>query len=138
MATTPRELDEFFTIANKAECPSEYLGAVIVNVPTGKYIRKYIDYAVSDSFPSFDVLNVGAKNDGYHRSLAGAQLLNRHVALQFDAIVSDTMPEPQKISAFKHLYSQLCTEEAELLILILTKNLASVYTNLTHEELCKV
>lgn len=126
-------LDEILTSANNNVNPIEYLRDKIKST---YYLKYYIELSVSDKFTSIDINNIQLKQYSYHRSMAGAVLLNKQtVNIVKSVIMNDEAKDSSKILQFKALSEMLFEEESKILKAILTKNLVSIFKNLTHEVL---
>ena len=128
--THPSMLHEILSRVNSS---SDVLAALKSQYATS-YVKYYMELAVSDSFTTIDVLNVTIKDYNYHISMAGALLLNRQTV----NIISNVIMAPEgnivtKLVQFRALSEMLYAEEAKILKNILTKNLPSMYENITHE-----
>ena len=133
--TTPRDLDEFLAKINASDTPkrSDALKRCNRDVP---YFQRYIRIACDERWPAFDVKELEYTDYGYHRSMAGTRLLNRHTFNQIDSIVLNQTNVEAAKKQLKTMLEMLCTEEAKVLIGVLTKDLTSVYPNITHEDIC--
>lgn len=100
------------------------------------YLRQYIELNVSDEWISIDVANIHPKEYNYHRSMAGAFLLNRFTWNNVCNILMNPIAKDEsKAKQFIALSEMLFSEESAILKHVLTKTLSDKYTNLTHERL---
>jgi hypothetical protein len=99
------------------------------------YFKNYMELLVSDKWTTVDVNTVDYTSYGYHRSMAGALLLNRQswnivLTVLMNPLASNVIKEKQ----FKALMEMLYENEASILLAILTKNLESLYPNITFSK----
>ena len=133
--THPKMLDEVLAQINSLH-PDNTVSALKSAYTLYPYVRKYIELNVSEIWTSIDIQECIVKDYGYHRSLAGSFLSNRHT---WGNIVNILMnPEAKDVSK-KKLYTSLSEmlycEEADILKNVLLKTLSEKYSNLTHEKL---
>lgn len=105
-------------------------------IKTVPYMKFYMESAVDDIHVTIDLPE--AKHNDYHRSMAGALLLNRAT----QSVVEGAIRNPRvtanvKRKQYMALSEMLFVTEAVILTAILTKNLESVYPTLTHEFICE-
>lgn len=107
------------------------LVALCTNVP---YVKFYMEITVNDNFLTFDLPE--AKTNDYHRSMAGALLLSRGSSQLVDVMFDSKASVNIKRKQYTALMSMLYAGEAEILKRVVTKDLSSIYENLTHEFIC--
>lgn len=129
--THPKMLDEIFSYVNEALSPD----IALVEVLKQPYVREYLQLCVDNTWTVFDVDSVSDVQEyNYHRSMAGAFLLNRHTWNTIDqVIIAKGTGIKAKAKQFKALSEMLYSGEAKILRAILTKNIQSLYPNMTHE-----
>lgn len=122
-------LDELLkTVTTKDE-----LAVLIKTVP---YLKGYMEAAVDDVYLTIDLPAV--KHNDYHRSMAGALLLNRATSSVFEGVLRGAKVTANvKRKQYTALSEMLYVNEAVIMTAILTKDLASVYPALTHELICE-
>jgi len=133
MKVATYQLDELLDQVNSAENVKNKL-LEILTIP---YVRDYIELNVNDVFINFDIENI--KFNDYHRSMAGTLLLNRNTVATLKVILveSETISIEKKLRLLRNLCEMLYVGEAKILISVLSKNLTSLYPNITHELICK-
>lgn len=100
------------------------------------FIREYLEMAVSDVWTTLDVESIVTKNYSYHISMAGAFMLNRHTyTVVSEVIMRKEVANSAKLTQFTALSEMLFEEEAKILRAILSKNLTSLYQNITFEAI---
>ena len=103
-----------------------------------EYIKFYIESSVNDTWTLVDIESLDIKLNEYHRSMAGAFLINRHtVQIVRDVILAQTGSVLSKTKQFLALSNMLFIEEAKILEAALKKDLESVYPKLTHKLICE-
>lgn len=128
-----RFLDEILDEVNASENPVQSL-----NTMDRPYLKEVLSVNVSDVWPKFDVDNVVFTQFNYHRSMAGAFLLNRHTWNILDKVLLNQEGNlSTKEKQFKALSEMICVGESNILRNLLKKNLTSLYPNITHEVLCE-
>lgn len=133
ISTHPKMLDEILFGANICSDPVQYLKDMIKD---NHYLKGYLELAASDKWSSIDVDEIKTKQYSYHRSMAGALLLNKQTWNIITGIIMNVnAKDATKIIQYKALSEMLYEAEANILTAILTKNLVSIYTSLTHEVL---
>ena len=126
--THPPMLDELFESINNSENVVEDIKAAM-NL---SYFGYYIKLAVSDEWTTLDIEEVKFKEYEYHRSMAGSLLLNRQtVNIMENILMKKDIPNRTKAVQFKALSEMLYSGESKILSTILTKNLDSIYPNIT-------
>lgn len=135
MKVANKQLDEILSEVNSAEDVEAALRTVI-NHP---YISFYLGQLINENWPDFDVNEVVFTQHDYHRSMAGALLLNRQTANVYLAIFMNTgVPLKTKKHQCQALLEMLCKGESDILRALLTKDLQSIYPNITHKILNNV
>ena len=98
------------------------------------YIKKYLEMSVSDIWTTIDTTTIVCEKNDFHVSMAGTFLLNRQTfTVISEVIMNATAKESAKIVQFKALSEMLYSEEAKILSCILTKNLNSLYPNISFQ-----
>lgn len=130
------QLDELLQQVNDSADVESALSTLIKN---DVYARAYIDHAVNDSFVEVDLPESAYTYSTYHRSLAGMRLCTK-TSLQIfnDILINPESLHKTKRFQLKNLLEMLHSGEAKILNAIITKNLTSLYPNITHELMCKV
>jgi hypothetical protein len=101
-------------------------------------IKFYIDASVNDTWTPVDIESLTIKYNDFHRSMAGAFLINRHtIQIVRDVILAQTGSMPVKIKQFLALSSMLYIEEAKILKAVIDKDLQSLFPKLTHKLICE-
>jgi len=96
------------------------------------YVREYLELNVSPDWTTLDINTVEFKNYDYHISMAGSLLLNRQtVNIMENILMKKDIPNRTKAVQFKALSEMLYSGESKILSAILTKNLDSIYPNIT-------
>lgn len=133
--THSKGLDEILKEVNDSENPSQSLKEIL----SSPFIGKYINWAVSDAWSTLDVDECKFKQYDYHRSMAGALLLNSRTMSIFEQVLfnSSASNHTKKIQ-YKALSEMLFKGESDLVKAILKKDIQSLYPNLTHELICGV
>lgn len=133
--THPKMLDEILDIVNSStDVPTALRGAMLV-----PYFKNYMLLAVSDKWTTLDIDTVEFKNYGYHRSMAGALLLNRQSWKIVESILMmPSVKQTTKANQFKALSEMLYEGESKILSAILVKDLTTLYPNITHDILVEV
>lgn len=130
------QLDELLQQANDAENPAEILKSL---VNESKFIRKYLEMYVSDEWCKFDPDKVKWNPSTYHRSMAGALLINAPtLRIVTDVLFAERVTLHTKSHHYKSIMEMLCIGEAKILEAILKKNLPDLYPNLTFEVINSV
>ena len=102
------------------------------------YLRQYLELSVSDVWTTLDIDSIETMNYSYHISMAGAFLLNRHTyTVVSEVIMREAVLDTAKSIQFKALSEMLFEGESKILRAILTKNLTSLYPNITFDALVK-
>lgn len=105
---------------------------------TSEYVKFYIDAAVNETWTPIDIDKLDIKLNDYHRSMAGAFLINRHtVQIVRDVILAKSGSMVVKNKQFLALSNMLFAEEAKILEAVLKKDLTSLYPKLTHKMICE-
>jgi hypothetical protein len=103
-----------------------------------EYIKFYIESSVSETWTPIDIDKLDVKFNEYHRSMAGAFLINRHtVQIVRDVIMAETGSMIVKNKQFLALSNMLFIEEAKILGAVLKKDLQSLFPKLTHALICE-
>jgi hypothetical protein len=132
--THPKMLDETLTVINTS---NDVLAALITALKE-PYVREYIELAVSPKWTSLDVGAVKFKEYEYHRSMAGAFLINRQTwNIVSSVIMNPLVKESTKEIQFKALSEMLFADESKVLMAVLKKNLSELYPNITFELIIK-
>lgn len=133
--THPKMLDEILDIVNSSvDVPAALRGAMLV-----PYFKDYMLLTVSDKWTTLDIGTVEFKNYGYHRSMAGALLLNRQSWKIVESILMiPSVKQTTKANQFKALSEMLYEDESKILSAILVKDLTTLYPNITHDMLVEV
>jgi len=130
--THPKMLDETLAIINTS---CDVLAALVAALKE-PYVREYIELAVSPKWTSLDVDTVKFKEYQYHRSMAGAFLINRQTwNIIATVIMNPLVKDSSKEIQYKALSEMLFADESKILTAILKKNLSSLYPNLKFEIL---
>lgn len=130
ISTHPKSLDEILSFVNSS---TDVLLA-LQNSFRVPYVKGYIELAASDEWPTVDISDIAFKQYEYHRSMAGALLLNRQTwNIMVSVIMNAGAKDSTKITQFKALSEMLFVDESKLLSAILTKNIHSIYPNITFE-----
>jgi hypothetical protein len=130
VSTHPKMLHEVLNVINEHDDPVSALKACLHL----SYVRQYLELAVSDDWSTLDVANTPTRSFGYHISMAGAFLLNRHTyTVVSEVIMRESVSDSAKAIQFKALMEMLYEEEAKIFYAILTKNLTSLYPQITFE-----
>lgn len=125
-------LDEILAIINDSEDVVSSLQSAF-KIP---YVKGFIELAVSDNWPSIDIDTINFKQYEYHRSMAGAMLLNRQTwNIIVSVIMNPDAKDTTKTVQFKALSEMLYVDESKALFAILNKNIHSVYPNITFEAI---
>ncbi len=133
ISTHQKMLDEILFSANNCSEPAQYLKDMIKE---NHYLKGYLELAVSNKWSTIDVDKIETKQYSYHRSMAGALLLNKHTWNIIAGIIMNVeAKDATKIIQYKALSEMLHETESKILTAILTKNLVSIYPSLTHEVL---
>lgn len=133
--THPHMLDEILSEINKSQNPEERISHHLKNT---SFFRDYMVIATDDVWCSVDPTTIEFKQYSYHRSMAGAFLLNRHtMSIVKSVILADDVPDEKKIIQMKALFTMLYEGEYEVLNCIFQKNLEAFYPVLTHEFISK-
>lgn len=102
------------------------------------YLQPYFHIMVSDVWPNVDVDTIEYKDYGYHRSMAGAMLLNRQTSNIFMSVIMDPkVDEKIQTKQIKGLMEMLYAGEAKILKAFLKKNITELYPNITFEAINK-
>ena len=102
------------------------------------YFKGYMELAVNDVFPTFDTAEVIFKQYDYHRSMAGAFLLNRQTwNIISNVIMTDNVATATKMKQFRALSEMLYIGESAMLSAIINKNITSLYPNVTFAAICE-
>ena len=100
------------------------------------FLRNYIELSVSENWSSLDIHKIVPTNYEYHRSLAGALLLNRRTWSIVDGVImNESASSVIKTKQYKAIMEMLYSLEAEVFKHILLKTLPDLYPNLTHSTL---
>lgn len=133
ISTHKHMLDEILTGAVNSKSMIQYLKEAI---KTTSYLRGYLELAVSGDWSSIDVDKIETKQYSYHRSMAGALLLNKQTWNIVNGIIMNiNAKDSTKTVQYKALSEMLYENESKILTAVLTKNLVSIYPTLTHEVL---
>ena len=98
------------------------------------YFKGYMELAVNDTFPTFNVDDVHFKQYDYHRSMAGAFLLNRQTwNIVSNVIMVDKVATTTKLKQFKAISEMLFVGESHALTAIIKKDITSLYPNITFD-----
>jgi hypothetical protein len=128
-------LDELLESANTAESPVFYLKGLYKSSP---YIKHYMTLSVSETWSTIDINEIKITDYSYHRSMAGALLLNKqNWNIVANVIMSTIAKESSKVTQFKALSEMLYSGERDILKAVLTKDLSSLYPNLSHKVICE-
>jgi hypothetical protein len=128
ISTHPKMLDEILSQANALSDP---VASIISNLDVS-YVRGYLELAVSDDWITLDIDTVQFKQYDYHRSMAGATLLNRQTwNIVSNIFMAKEVPNRTKAVQYRALSEMLYSEESKILTQILDKNLTLLYPNLT-------
>lgn len=129
--THVRMLDELLeNITTAAELKELY-----ASVP---YVKFYIESSVNDTWTPIDISKLDIKRNEYHRSMAGAFLLNRFtVQIVRDVIIEEKGSILTKNKQFLALSSMLWVGESKILEAVLNKDISILYPAITHDLICK-
>lgn len=126
--THNKMLDEILVIVNKSDDVVQTLKDAL-GVP---YLKYYMELAVNELWPTFDLDKINPKQYGYHRSLTGALLLNKQtVNIMSNVIMAPALPDNIKIKQYNALREMLFVDESVALNAIMNKNIESIYPNIT-------
>lgn len=129
MKVANKQFDEILSEVNSSDDVQAAL-KVIINQP---WIKFYLSQLTSEDWPDFDVNEVKFTQHNYHRSMAGALLLNKQTANIYKVIfMSNEVPLKTKQHQCKALLEMLCKGESDILRVLLTKNLQLIYPNITY------
>lgn len=124
-------LDEMLDGINSS---SDVIGALKHAYEKTPFIKKYMEIYVSDVFVDFDVETIKIEHYNYHRSMCGAYMLNRQTLNIFENVIfSPNVKIDTKIKQYKALSTMLYEKESLIFNAIITKNLESLYPNITFE-----
>lgn len=123
--------DELLEQVSNTENVLESLTFLIKAKP---YVREYLESAVNDTWVDFDIDSITWTQYGYHRSMAGAILLNRGSANTFTQILfGEKVSTRAKLMQCKSLLEMLHVGEAKILTAVLKKDLVSLYPAISFE-----
>jgi hypothetical protein len=126
--THPAMLDELLTEINES---TDVVGA-LKHAFKESYFKGYMELAVNDVFPSFDIDDIKFKQYDYHRSMAGAFCLNRQSwNIVSNVIMADKVAVATKKKQYKSLSEMLYIGECAAFTAIIKKDIASIYPNIT-------
>jgi hypothetical protein len=127
-------IDEIlFDINKSTDVKAALRGAMLV-----PYFKKYMELAVSEKWTTIDVKDIKFKQHGYHRSMAGALLLNNQTWKIIDQIImTAAVKNSSKVGQFKALSEMLWEGESKVLTAVLTKDITSLYENIKFEDIVK-
>ena len=135
MKVANKQFDEILAEVNSAAD----VEAVLKGVIDQPYIKFYLEQLISEDWVDFDVNEIEFTQHDYHRSMAGALLLNKQIANVYRVIfMSKEVSLRTKQYQCKALMEMLCKGESDILRAVLTKDLQSIYPNITYEILNKV
>jgi len=121
-------------ILNTVSLSPDPIKALHVAFDQVHFLRSYMTSAVDAEFVSFDPSEVQYSNHDFHRSLAGAHLINKGTFKTFSQVLfGQDVPDNVKKTSFKNLMELLYEPEANILYSILTKDISSIFPELTHE-----
>lgn len=129
-------LDEILASINIA---NDVKIALANHVKNTSFFKFYMQNAVGDNWVSVDPEKIEYKQYSYHRSMAGAMLMNRQTVNILSSVVF--VPEvPNRTKAFqmKSLFEMLYVGECDALMAILRKDIASIYPNITFDLINEV
>jgi hypothetical protein len=130
--THPKMLDEILASVNTSENVIKALQSAF-NVP---YVRLYMESAVNGVWTTLDTSTVPVKQYDYHRSMAGASLLNRQTVNIFEQILmTPSVSLHAKKTQYKALSEMLYKGESDILNAVLYKSMVNLYPNLTIENI---
>ena len=131
--THNKMLDELLTIVNASP---DVVSALQVAFKQ-PYFKGYMELSVSDVFPDFDIDAVKFKQYDYHRSMAGAFLINRQTWNLVSNVImgGPEVAEAIKIKQFKSLSEMLYIEESKAFTAIIKKDITSLYPNITFKSI---
>lgn len=129
ITTHPKLLDELFKEINSAPDVLEALKDAFKL----SYVKGYVKLAVDDAWIRLDIDKMDHEKYGYHVSMAGSMLLNRHTWTVIEKVLMNHDVSLHTATVqYKSLMSMLWEGEAKLLYAIFTKNVESIYPNITH------
>jgi hypothetical protein len=100
------------------------------------YVKEYMTIAVSNDWPCIDIESIGINQYDYHRSMAGASLLNRQTFNLVNTVILGKLVKPETVhKQYKALSEMLFSGECKVLRCVLLKNIPSVYENITFEKI---
>lgn len=124
----------FDELLEQVSASENVLESLIFLVKEKPYVRTFLESAVDDRWVDFDVDSIEYKKYGYHRSMAGALLLNRGSANVLNSILhSDRVAARAKLTQCKALLEMLHEGESNILTAILKKDLSALYPKITFE-----
>ena len=127
-------LDEL--LSNIDKTPESVVPALKKVYQLYPFVREYIELTVSENWSELDINKIVTVNYEYHRSLAGALLLNRRTwSIVSGVLMNESASLVIKAKQYKALMEMLYSLEAEAFKHILLKTLPDLYPNLTHEAL---
>jgi hypothetical protein len=133
LKTHPPMLDELLADLNSGTDIAIKLAYAMKTIP---FLRTYMESTVDANWCTIDVDAVEYVRYDYHRSMAGAFLLNRHTENIFvNVLMKKDVAKRAKVFQFKALSEMLFVGECATLTAIMRKDLAAVYPNLTHETI---
>lgn len=131
ISTHTQMVDEILNTISLSQDPIQALRNAFDRIP---FLRSYLSSSVDSEFVTFDPADVHYSNHDFHRSLAGAHLINKGTFKTFTQVLfGQDVPENVKKTSFKNLMELLYVPEANILYAILTKDISSIYPELTHE-----
>lgn len=135
MKVANKQLDEILNEINISSDPTAALKAVIDQ----PYIRFYLSQLLTETWVDFDVDEIEYTQYDYHRSMAGALLLNKQTANIYVSIfMNKNVLLKTKRYQCKALLEMLNKGESDILKALLKKDLQSLYPNITYEIINQV
>lgn len=132
MNVAVKQLDEILSSVNSS---SDVAGQLQLACKQ-PYVRFYLATQLSEDWPSFDVDEIEFTNYDYHRSMAGALLLNRQtVNIYQNIFMNSFVVLKTKRYQCKTLLEMLSKGESDILIALLKKDLQGLYPNITFDIL---
>lgn len=130
--THSKMVDEILKIIND----NENVSRTLVEAFKVPYFRGYMELAVSDQWPTIDVNEINFKQYEYHRSMAGATLLNRQTFNIINSVIMNPdAKDSTKTIHFKALSEMLYVGESNVLTAIFNKDITKLYPNITFQSI---
>ena len=101
------------------------------------YLGRFMVLATNDQFADFNVDELKWEKSKLSRGLEGTYLMTRGTWNTLSQVIlGANVIQHRKVQQLKWMLEMLYEKEADVLLAILTKNLTTLYPNLTHDVIC--